>query len=101
MMRMVEIQERNDRAVREREEAAELTPRLEAAGYLAVYGGGSRSKGHGFWLYNAPPETIKIWHDTRGWTSLEDLAAIRNDGKRSGNPLFTMFEDAVKLLHEM
>ena len=100
MMRILEIQEQNDRATRERKEAAELTPRLEAMGILAVYGGGSRSKGHGYWLYTARPETIKRWHDTRGWTSLENATVIRNDGKKSGNPLFTMFEDAVKLIEE-
>ena len=98
MMRILEIQEQNDRAARERKEAAELTPQLETAGILAVYGGGSRSKGHGFWLYTASPETIKRFSDTRGWSSLEAATVIRNDGKKSGNPLFTMFEDAEKLV---
>ena len=76
MMRILEIQEQNERAERERREVAELTPRLEAAGILAVYGGGTRSKGHGFWLYTASLETITRWHDTRGWTSLQDAMIL-------------------------
>ena len=100
MMRILEIQEQNNRAARERKEVAELTPRLEAAGILAVYGGGSRSKGHGFWLYTASAETIKRWGAFHGWSSLKNATVIRNDGKKSGNPLFTMFEDAVKLIEE-
>lgn len=88
------------RAIEERKTAVALMDQLAKVGILAVYGGGSRSKGFGFWLYRASPETIARFRATGGWTSLEDTTVIRNDGKNSGNPFFTMFADAAKMVKE-
>ena len=74
-------------------EARELQTKLATQGILAVYGGDS--KGHGFWLYRANPDAIARYEATRGYTHLDDVTLIPNDGKRSGNPSFTMFQDAV------
>lgn len=84
----------------EREEAAQLRARLAGHGILAIYGGGSGllQKGHGFWLYRAGPEALARYKATNGWTHLDDVTVITNDGVRSGNPYFWMFDDAVKLL---
>ena len=77
------------------EQVTTLILALATKGILAVYGG---RKGHGFWLYPASPETIARWNATRGYTHLDDAGpCIQNDGQRSGNPYFTMFEDAEKL----
>ena len=68
-------------------------------GHIAIYGGGTKSKGHGFWIYPAPAEAIQRYKETRGWTHMDDfLPAIQNDGKLSGNPFFWMMPEARKLL---
>ncbi len=76
------------------ERIAALQAQLKERGILSLYGG---KKGHGFWLYQAPPEAIERYERTRGWTHLDDCTCIKNDGKRSGNPYFTMFSDAQRL----
>ena len=74
-----------------------LQGKLEAKGILPMYGG---RKGHGFWLYRASPEAIVRVHETGGYTHLDDVVIIENDGKRSGNPSFHMWADAVALAEE-
>ena len=82
----------------QRAEAEHLMEKLAASGILAIYGGGSRGKGHGFWLYQATPEYIARYR-ADDYTDLVELPpVIQNDGKASGNPAFTMFEDAEKLV---
>lgn len=70
--------------------------------HIALYGGGPKSKGHGFWINPASPEIVKRYRETAGWLDLSDCApALQNDGKRSGNPYFWMFSDAVALLNSL
>lgn len=69
----------------------ELQGHLASKGILAIYGG---RKGHGFWLYPTSPEAISRYRLAHGYT--DDMGpALRNDGKKSGNPGFWMFEDAL------
>ncbi len=78
------------------ERIAALQAQLAERGILALYGG---CKGHGFWLYPATPEALARWTATRGFTSYEGCGpCIQNDGVKSGNPYFTMFDDAERLL---
>lgn len=81
-------------------EAKELQAKLAAQGILAIYGGDK--KGHGFWLYPAGPEALKRWEETRGYTHLDDCGpCMQTACHRSGNPCFTMFEDAAKLIEQV
>ncbi len=67
---------------------------LAEKGILAIYGG---RKGHGFWLYQTTPEAITEYFAKHGWCDIPGTT-IKNDGKHSGNPHFTMFSDAAKLV---
>lgn len=78
----------------QRAEAAALQTALAARGIIALYGGGSRSKGHGFWLYRVTREAADLFLAADIVT--DDAAIIKNDGKASGNPSFHMFADAAK-----
>ena len=74
---------------RECTEAAELQRALEAAGFNAIYGGGTdgvsnswHPKGHGFWIRrSAAPEEPFL-----------------NNGIESGNPAFWLVADIKSLL---
>jgi len=86
----------------EKEQVAnELAKRLAEKGIYAMYGG---RKGHGFWLYRVGVEMAKqflgAFDPEKFWDladSFEQTPIIQNDGKRSGNPNFWMFDDALKL----
>ncbi len=86
----------------EKEQAAnELAKRLAEKGIYAMYGG---RKGHGFWLYRVgvemAKELLEAFDPEKFWDladSFEQTPIIKNDGKKSGNPCFWMFDDALKL----
>ena len=73
--------ERNRTQATEREarEHQAIMPRFAAQGVTALYGGGRKSKGHGFWLQR-------------------NGVTVKNDGAASGNPSFWMYEEALALL---
>lgn len=77
-------------------EALMLIQDFAAINIIAIYGG---TKGHGFWLYPANPEAIRAWI----FEGNLDLFCprITNDGAKSGNPYFTMFDDAKVLHHQL
>ena len=82
-------------------DAQKLALRLAEQGIYAMYGG---CKGHGFWLYRVGVEMAKTlvnqFDPEKFWDladSFEQTPIIKNDGKRSGNPCFWMFDDALKL----
>lgn len=89
----------------ERKEGLDLIPQLARKGILALYGGGSetpnnlRAKGHGYWLYQASHEEIETYNAANGYCPIPG-ENIQNDGIKSGNPHFTMFEDAEKLAEQ-
>jgi hypothetical protein len=64
--------------------AEQLIDALRRNGYEAMYGGGRKSKGHGFWIKN-----------------LATGQTLENDGVKSGNPYFFMFDDAKKLIDNL
>lgn len=91
----------------------EAIDRLADCGIVAMYGGGDESKGHGFWLRQTNPEDAKRraawWRQARSMTNEQYTAERRhwdegaplvNDGEKSGNPHFWMFEDALALTAE-
>ena len=86
----------------EKEQAAyKLAKRLAEKGIYAMYGG---RKGHGFWLYRVGVEMAKqlleAFDPEKFWglaDSIEETPIIRNNGEKSGNPCFWMFDDALKL----
>ena len=94
--------ERKAQTREEKEQAAnELAKRLAEKGIFAMYGG---RKGHGFWLYRVGMEMAKqlleAFDPEKFWDlsdSFEQTPIIKNDGKKSGNPCFWMFDDALKL----
>ncbi len=94
--------ERKAQTREEKEQAAnELAKRLAEKGIFAMYGG---KKGHGFWLYRVGVEMAKqlleAFDPEKFWDladSFEQTPIIKNDGKKSGNPCFWMFDDALKL----
>ena len=94
--------ERKAQTREEKEQAAnELAKRLAEKGIFAIYGG---RKGHGFWLYRVGMELAKrlleAFDPEKFWDladSFEQTPIIKNDGKKSGNPCFWMFDDALKL----
>lgn len=88
----------------------EAIDRLADCGIVAMYGGGDESKGHGFWLRQTNPEDAKrraAWWRSAGSMTNEQYTAERrhweegtplvNDGEKSGNPHFWMFDDALAL----
>lgn len=88
----------------------EAIDRLADCGIVAMYGGGDESKGHGFWLRQTNPEDAKRraawWRQAGSMTNEQYLAERRhweegtplvNDGEKSGNPHFWMFDDALAL----
>ena len=85
----------------EREQAAnELAKRLAEKGIFAIYGG---RKSHAFWLYRVGMELAKQRLETfdpeKFWDladSFEQTPIIKNDGKKSGDPCSSMFDDASK-----
>lgn len=84
-----------------RKEASELAIRLAERGIYAMYGG---VKGHGFWCYSVGVEVARklvACFDARLFWEIadafEETPIIKNDGKKSGNPCFWMFSDAIKL----
>lgn len=62
----------------------DLVSSFKAVGVQALYGGGAKDKGHGFWLYDI---------------SLEQT--IKDPKNRSGNDCFWWFKDAESLLVEI
>jgi hypothetical protein len=94
--------ERKVQTREEKEQAAnELARRLAEKGIFAMYGG---RKGYGFWLYRVGVEMAKqlleAFDPEKFWDladSIEGTPIIKNDGKKSGNPCFWMFDDALKL----
>lgn len=73
-----------------------------AVGKLAMYGGGKKSKGHGFWIYESSIVTaVQAATDFRAFLEaggLQGMKCIENDGKASGNSAFWMYDDALELL---
>ncbi len=93
--------EKNKQTLADKElDAQKLALRLAEQGIYAMYGG---CKGHGFWLYRVGVEMAKTLvnqfdPESSGSAYLfEQTPIIKNDGKRSGNPCFWMFDDALKL----
>ncbi len=77
----------------------DVCQRFAAVGVLAMYGGGVKSKGHGFWMYEADAIAIDRIVAARWFTHLDDVgASILVSPARSGNPHFWMFDDASSLL---
>lgn len=74
----------------------ELQSKLAEKGIVAVYGGGAKSKGHGFWLYQATPKGARMVLDLGFYCDIPGKT-LENDGKKSGNPCFWMYADAKKL----
>ncbi len=71
---------------------AQVCKAFESRNILALYG---RGKGHGFWLYSTTPGFITKYKAEHGWCAIEGKA-ILNNGIRSGNQWFWMFDDAVE-----
>ena len=67
-----------DPSLTEPEDAALVEKILTARGLKALYGGGTHSKGHGFWVSY-------------------DAQTLYNDAASSGNPAFWMADDAAAL----
>ena len=94
--------ERKAQTREEKEQASnELAKRMAEKGIFAMYGG---RKGHGFWLYRVGVEMAKqlleAFDPEKFWDladSFEQTPIIKNDGKKSGNPCFWIFDDALKL----
>jgi hypothetical protein len=66
----------------------QVAERFKAQGIIAIYGGGAKAKGHGFWLVcDGPLET--------------GTGALANDGANTGNPYFWTMADAERLLAQI
>jgi len=67
---------------------------LAAAGIASIYGG---CKGHGFWLMKSTTEQAQRF--IMESLSLSGITGevMLNDGARSGNPYFFIFEDAEEI----
>lgn len=50
--------------IEERKENTQMLPLLANAGHAALYGGGSESKGHGYWI------------EGRGWISFAEAQSL-------------------------
>jgi len=61
-----------------------LVSSFKAVGVQALYGGGAKDKGHGFWLYDLVLEQ-----------------SIKDQKNRSGNEWFWLVKDAELLLSEI
>lgn len=82
---------------RQRLEADQAIERFAAVEVLALWGGGSRSKGHGFWLYRAAPAAIAEYNERKGFCEIPGKS-LANNGKTSGNEWFWLMKDALVLL---
>jgi hypothetical protein len=68
--------------------------KLAEVGIVAIYGG---SKGHGFWLAQTTPERA-LWHLAHPMETINQIGiSLRNDGRKSGNEYFFMWDDALAL----
>lgn len=76
------------------EKVARLQEIAESSGFFIMYGG---KKGHGFWMYRATNEWAKKEIAAGRGINLVGKAGlenIQNNGSRSGNPHFWMFDEA-------
>ena len=74
-----------------------LINKLADKGIVAVYGGGAKSKGHGFWMYQSTPEQARKVIEKGFYCDIPGKT-LENDGQKSGNPYFWMYEDAKGLI---
>lgn len=89
-----------------KERVEKLVRDLAEVGIYAMYGGSSSDsrsgKGHGFWLYRAKDAVTEAEiKEGRGFDLMckgGRLENIKNDGSKSGNHCFTMFDDARGML---
>lgn len=89
-----------------KERVEKLVSDLADVGIYAMYGGSSSDsrsgKGHGFWLYRAKDEAadaeIKAGRGFGLMCEGARLENIKNNGTKSGNGCFTMFDDALEIL---
>jgi hypothetical protein len=73
-----------------------LVDKLAGRGILAMYGGGNKSNGHGFWLYATTPEKARATIAADFYCAIPGKC-LENDGRGSGNPSFWMFKEAAAL----
>jgi hypothetical protein len=69
--------------------------KLAEVGIVAIYGG---TKGHGFWLAQTTPErALSLFQNPNHYDGSPAGITLHNDGRKSGNTAFFMWDDALAL----